>query len=40
MMVDGETFNGYTVSAIGITVAAAIEYRTNNTIAHLIVQVL
>ena len=32
MMVDGETFNGYTVSAIGITVAAAIEYRTNNTI--------
>ena len=32
LMVDGGNFNGYTVSATGITAAAAIEYRTNNTI--------
>ncbi|MFZ2487173.1 MAG: M4 family metallopeptidase [Anaerolineae bacterium] len=31
LMVDGGTFNGYTVAAIGIDAAAAIEYRTNNT---------
>ena len=37
LMVDGGNFNGYNVSAIGITAAAAIEYRTNTTIAHLVV---
>lgn len=32
LMVDGGTFNGYSVDAIGMDAAAAIEYRTNNTI--------
>ena len=29
LMVDGGTFNGYTVAAIGIDAASAVEYRTN-----------
>lgn len=32
LMVDGGTFNGYSVDAIGMDATAAIEYRTNNTI--------
>ncbi|MER2599813.1 MAG: M4 family metallopeptidase [Caldilineales bacterium] len=29
LMVDGGTFNGYTVTAIGIDAASAVQYRTN-----------